>query len=388
MHGCAQPLSHADLCAYLQSLENVPGTDKEYVVALAKGQRASVRANPQRTTTQVPHSFAQLAAGAPTPQRQTFVDNAAPGAAMRDYAAQGMGEPGLSSLASQLVTILESALPPHAAQRIAMEVGLAVGTHLERAKSSLRQAQQGAVALSAAGEQRKHEPPSAPAVGASSQRSQSEEPASQKPKKAVPEHQAPNGVPFVGEPSKAWYEHGDNLQAYRTANPGLAFLLNAKLATGISVTHPEGTSGPRPGQRVVVDGGANLMVATYREAAEGGWPVVEDPGSFFPLGPMSQVQHRVAGGVDVTYAAGTPFERTVKGVTCFLVPSISNTGAGVLLASTATQPVGAMVDPVLHSLRFRPFYGVEGSTDATCCNLPVRYECEQQRPTVCMAMQA
>ena len=83
----------------------------------------------------------------------------------------------------------------------------------------------------------------------------------------------------------------------------------SKLATGISVTHPEGTSGPRPGQRVVIDGGANLMVATYREAAEGGWPVVEDPGSFFPLGPMSQVQHRVAGGVDVDMDAAFRFGR-------------------------------------------------------------------------------
>ena len=46
------------------------------------------------------------------------------------------------------------------------------------------------------------------------------------------------------------------------------------------------------------------------------------------------------------------------------------------------------MDPVMRSLRFRLFYGVEGSTDSTFCNLPVVYECEQQRPTVCMVMQA
>ena len=395
MHGYAPPISHEDLCAYLQNLENVPGTDGEYVVALARGEKASVRAGPQRTTTALPHSFTQqpgVGAELPTPQRKTFLADAAPGALVRDYAAGGAAEPTLRELAAEIAQILQSELPALTAQRLSVAVGCAVGAHLERSKG-LRRAG-GTVALSAVQAQATETrpppgtegPASATSTGkpASAPMLQSED----KKKKKGHLFQAPNGVPFVGEPAKAWFDKGENMQAYLTASPGLAFVENASPTTGVSVTHPRGNSEVRPGQRVVCDSGANLMVATYREAAEGRWPVVEDPGSFFPLGPLSQVRHRVAGGVDVTYAAGTPFERTVKGVTCFLVPNISNTGAGVLLASTATQPVGAAVDPVMRSLRFRPFYGVEGSTDSTFCNLPVVYECEQQRPTVCMVMQA
>ena len=124
----------------------------------------------------------------------------------------------------------------------------------------------------------------------------------------------------------------------------------------------------------MADNGANVALSTYSTAAAKGWRTEEVPAFIFGAsGQQLPITHRVKGGVDVTYAKGTPHERTVHGVPTFLSDRISNSVAGFLLPQNALKPVGAYVDPHLCALRYKPFYGVNGSTDPTMCNLLIEY---------------
>ena len=408
--GGGKPVSVEELTAYLRSVQ-VPGTDQEYVMALTRGEKAVPR-GAQRTTTAVPHSFNQKAGGASgltgkgDAQQKLSGITESSWAEAKEYAARARAtaavdkgpakerEPALpfardyavkhdaeQDLSMDIMATLMKEMAPAAVMRVTTKIGMLVGAHVERVLSGRLGGQGRTVALSVTPTEVGHREAaqSCQSGGGVKAASSTTEPAGPCP--------APNGVPFKGEPPARWFDHSGTVQEFQGVRPGLAFLANDSPSTGVCVTHPRGSGVTPLGQRVIVDGGSNLMVATYEEAMAGGWPVVEDEGFFFPVGPMSSVRHRVEGGVDVTYAAGTDCERTVKGVTCFLMPAISNTGAGILLASTATMPVGAMVDPVMQSLRYRPFYGVAGGADATLCNLPVRFECSVQRPTVCVLSQ-
>jgi hypothetical protein len=190
------------------------------------------------------------------------------------------------------------------------------------------------------------------------------------------------GVPFFGDPPQEFYSSSAAQASFALQKPGLTFIRNATPATGITVKQ-----GNRPSVRkltesdLVVDGGSNLCLATFDHAAEEDWATEAEGSSFHQMGPdVVTATHRVKGGITVVYAEGTEYERVVTGVRCLLVPKICHTSARVLLGSPATVPVGAYLDPVLQALRFRPFYGVNGSADARMCNLSTVQRYVQARP--------
>ena len=181
------------------------------------------------------------------------------------------------------------------------------------------------------------------------------------------------GVPSCGDPNPEWF-NSDAARDAHAARAGLAFMVNATPATGVTLTHPAATKEQnRLPLETLVDPGANVAMVTYDGAKRKGWPLREVETALFPaVGGRTSIKHCVD-NVGAVYAQGTTNERTVPGLLTLVTESISNTNAEFLLPENAQKEACAFVDPHLHVLRFKPRYGVNGSTDPALCNLPVQF---------------
>jgi hypothetical protein len=181
------------------------------------------------------------------------------------------------------------------------------------------------------------------------------------------------GVPVCGDPAPEWFS-SDVARNAHAARAGLAFMVNATPASGVTLTHPAAT--PEQNKlslQTLVDPGANVAMVTYDGAARKGWPLRNVDTALFPaVGGRTPIKHCVD-NVGAVYAQGTANERTVPGLLTLVTESISNTNAEFLLPENAQKEACAFVDPHLHVLRFKPRYGVNGSTDPSLCNLPVQF---------------
>ena len=295
-------------------------------------------------------------------EREGAMDTPKAGAGPQPHAS--LNGAAYQAMAKQLRQVFEKYVPPAQVMDCTVEACLAVGSFIQAstgaAEPKANAARASAAELAPLSEdleeiEAEHEP-------SSSVMRLSTDPAGYLP-----------GVPPCGDPPAEWFSSKVARDAH-AARPGLAFLVNKSPATGITLTHPAAT--PEQNKlplETLVDPGSNVAMVTYSGAARKGLPLREIDATLFPaVGGRASIKHCVD-DVCVVYAQGTPNERKVSGLLTLVTESISNTNAEFLLPENAQKEACAFVDPHMHVLRYKPRYGVNGSTDPTLCNMPVRF---------------